>query len=129
MFNDLNYHIANLSFNPRCVPHFYWVTNQAWTMNCNNPLLKLEGRFVQLVALKITSRDRKAAMEGDVVTRNKKRVVIGGSHGKTSTTAMILHVLNYVHLECDYLVGAQLEGFDTMVKLTHDAPSTSTLPN
>ncbi len=55
-------------------------------------------------------------------SRNKKRVVIGGSHGKTSITAMILHVLNYVHLDCDYLVGAQLEGFDTMVKLTHEAP-------
>lgn len=55
-------------------------------------------------------------------SKNKKRVVIGGSHGKTSITAMILHVLQNLNIECDYMVGAQLDGFDTMVKLTHDAP-------
>ena len=54
-------------------------------------------------------------------SKNKKRVVIGGSHGKTSITAMILHVLQNLNVNCDYMVGAQLEGFDTMVKLTHDA--------
>jgi UDP-N-acetylmuramate: L-alanyl-gamma-D-glutamyl-meso-diaminopimelate ligase len=54
--------------------------------------------------------------------KHKKRVVIGGSHGKTSITAMILHVLQYHQLACDYMVGAQLDGFDTMVKLTQDAP-------
>jgi UDP-N-acetylmuramate: L-alanyl-gamma-D-glutamyl-meso-diaminopimelate ligase len=55
-------------------------------------------------------------------SKNKKRVVIGGSHGKTSITAMILHVLQNLNIDCDYMVGAQLEGFDTMVKLTHEAP-------
>ncbi|MEC8852872.1 MAG: Mur ligase family protein [Bacteroidota bacterium] len=55
-------------------------------------------------------------------SKNKKRVVIGGSHGKTSITAMILHVLQNLNINCDYMVGAQLEGFDTMVKLSHDAP-------
>ena len=55
-------------------------------------------------------------------SKNKKRVVIGGSHGKTSITAMILHVLHNLNIDCDYMVGAQLEGFDTMVKLTHQAP-------
>ncbi len=55
-------------------------------------------------------------------TKDKTRVVIGGSHGKTTITAMILHVLRYHHLDADYLVGAQLEGFDTMVKLTKEAP-------
>jgi UDP-N-acetylmuramate: L-alanyl-gamma-D-glutamyl-meso-diaminopimelate ligase len=54
-------------------------------------------------------------------TKDKVRVVVGGSHGKTTITAMILHVLNYHNLDCDYLVGAQLEGFDTMVKLTKEA--------
>lgn len=54
-------------------------------------------------------------------TKNKIRVVIGGSHGKTSITAMILHVLHFHKIDCDYLVGAQLEGFDTMVKLTEEA--------
>lgn len=53
--------------------------------------------------------------------RDKKRVVIGGSHGKTSITAMVLHVLTYHKVDCDYMVGAQLEGFDTMVRLTSDA--------
>lgn len=52
---------------------------------------------------------------------NKTRVVIGGSHGKTSTTAMILHVLNYWNIDNDYLVGAQLDGFERMVRLS-DAP-------
>ncbi len=51
-------------------------------------------------------------------SKNKTRVVIGGSHGKTTITSMILHVLNYHNKEVDYMVGAQLEGFDTMVKLT-----------
>ncbi|MAY82797.1 MAG: peptidoglycan synthetase [Flavobacteriales bacterium] len=53
--------------------------------------------------------------------KDKKRVVIAGSHGKTSMTAMILHVLSKLNINCDYLVGAQLEGFHTMVKLS-DAP-------
>ncbi|WP_196859035.1 UDP-N-acetylmuramate--L-alanine ligase [Pedobacter sp. CAN_A7] len=55
-------------------------------------------------------------------TKDKLRVVIGGSHGKTTITSMILHVLNFYHRDFDYLVGAQLEGFDTMVKVTDEAP-------
>lgn len=51
-------------------------------------------------------------------SKNKTRVVIGGSHGKTTITSMILHVLNYHGIEVDYMVGAQLDGFDTMVHLT-----------
>lgn len=54
-------------------------------------------------------------------SKHKTRVVIGGSHGKTTITAMILHVLNYHDIEVDYMVGAQLDGFDVMVKLTDDA--------
>ncbi len=54
-------------------------------------------------------------------TKDKTRVVIGGSHGKTSITATILHVLNYHNINCDYMVGAQLEGFECMVKLSKDA--------
>ncbi len=53
--------------------------------------------------------------------QDKKRVVVAGSHGKTTTTAMIMHVLRTLHRPFDYLVGAQLEGFDTMVQLS-DAP-------
>ena len=51
-------------------------------------------------------------------SKQKTRVVIGGSHGKTTITAMILHVMNYHDKEVDYMVGAQLEGFDTMVHLS-----------
>src|SRR5690606_27412748 len=51
----------------------------------------------------------------------KRRIVIAGSHGKTTTTAMILHVLKSLDKDFDYLVGAQLEGFDNMVRLS-DAP-------
>ena len=50
----------------------------------------------------------------------KTRVVIGGSHGKTTITSMILHVMNYHNIAVDYLVGAQLEGFDNMVHLTEE---------
>ncbi|HPS46575.1 MAG TPA: Mur ligase domain-containing protein, partial [Bacteroidales bacterium] len=55
-------------------------------------------------------------------SKTKKRIVIGGSHGKTTITAMIIHVLNYCKIDCDYMVGAQLEGFEVMVKLTEKAP-------
>ncbi|GEO05392.1 peptidoglycan synthetase [Adhaeribacter aerolatus] len=55
-------------------------------------------------------------------SRNKQRVVIGGSHGKTSITSIIMHVLKHHNRLFDYAVGAQLEGFDNMVKLTEDAP-------
>ncbi len=55
-------------------------------------------------------------------TKDKKRVVIGGSHGKTTITSMILHVLKFHNKNFDFMVGAQLDGFDTMVKLSHDAP-------
>lgn len=54
-------------------------------------------------------------------SKNKKRIVIGGSHGKTTITSMVLHVLNQTNLEYDYMVGAQLEGYDCMVKLS-EAP-------
>ena len=53
-------------------------------------------------------------------TKNKTRVVIAGSHGKTTITSMVLHVLNYWEKEVDYMIGAQLEGFDTMVHLTQE---------
>ena len=54
------------------------------------------------------------------MSKNKTRVVIGGSHGKTSITAMVLHVLNQNGKEVDFMVGAQLEGFETMVHLTDE---------
>lgn len=52
--------------------------------------------------------------------KEKTRVVIGGSHGKTTITSMILHVLHYHDREVDFMVGAQLQGFDTMVHLTEE---------
>jgi len=54
-------------------------------------------------------------------SKNKQRIVIGGSHGKTTITSMIMHVLKVSNKKFDYLVGAQLNGFDTMVQLS-DAP-------
>ncbi|MES2691004.1 MAG: Mur ligase family protein [Bacteroidota bacterium] len=51
-------------------------------------------------------------------TKEKKRIVIGGSHGKTSTTAMILFVLKYYNVDFDYLVGSLIDGFDTMVGIS-----------
>lgn len=55
-------------------------------------------------------------------TKDKTRVVIGGSHGKTTITSMIMHVLKFNNKKFDYMVGAQIEGFETMVSLTEDAP-------
>ncbi len=52
-------------------------------------------------------------------SKNKLRVVIGGSHGKTTITAMILHVLQKLKYDFDYMVGAKLDGFDTMVRLSN----------
>ena len=52
-------------------------------------------------------------------SKDKIRIVIGGSHGKTSITSLILHVLKIQNIEADYMVGAQLDGFEVMVKLTN----------
>ena len=54
-------------------------------------------------------------------TKDQLRIVIGGSHGKTSITSMILHVLSKNNIDHNYMVGAQLEGFDCMVKLSKEA--------
>lgn len=54
-------------------------------------------------------------------TKNKTRIVIGGSHGKTTITSMLLHVFNLCGKACDFMVGAQLAGFDCMVRLTEEA--------
>lgn len=54
-------------------------------------------------------------------SKDKTRVVVAGSHGKTTTTSMIMHILKSLDMDFDYLVGAQLEGFDAMVRFS-DAP-------
>jgi UDP-N-acetylmuramate: L-alanyl-gamma-D-glutamyl-meso-diaminopimelate ligase len=55
-------------------------------------------------------------------SKNKQRIVIAGSHGKTTTTAMIMHVLKFTNKKFDYLVGAAVPGFEQTVKLSEDAP-------
>ncbi|MEM7036638.1 MAG: Mur ligase family protein [Bacteroidota bacterium] len=55
-------------------------------------------------------------------SKHKHRVVICGSHGKTTITSMVMHVMRCLGREFDYLVGGQIQGFDTMVKLSNDAP-------
>lgn len=55
-------------------------------------------------------------------SEHKTRIVIGGSHGKTSITSMLLHVMQRCKVDTDYMVGAQLEGFQVMVRLTDEAP-------
>lgn len=54
-------------------------------------------------------------------SKDKIRIVVGGSHGKTTITSMIIHVLQQNHIDCDYMVGAQLDGFEVMVKLSEEA--------
>ena len=56
------------------------------------------------------------------VSKNKHRVVIAGSHGKTTITSMVMHVLKENNFNFDYMVGAKVKGFDTSVKITEDAP-------
>ncbi len=53
--------------------------------------------------------------------RQKTRVVIGGSHGKTTITAVLLHVFRFCRINADYMIGARLKGFDVMVRLSDDA--------
>lgn len=55
-------------------------------------------------------------------SRNKKRIVIGGSHGKTTITGMVMHVLKEMGKDFDYMVGSKLRNFDVMVRLSDDAP-------
>ena len=71
----------------------------------------------QELGLKIVSYPEFIAEE----SKDKKKIVVAGSHGKTTTTAMIMHVLSYQEIHFDYLIGAELEGFQRMVKLS-DAP-------
>ncbi len=54
-------------------------------------------------------------------SKDKIRVVIGGSHGKTTITSMLLHVVNELKMDVDYMVGAQLEGYDCMARLSESA--------
>ena len=54
-------------------------------------------------------------------TQDKRRIVIAGSHGKTTITAMIMHVLKHCNIEFDYMAGSQLEGFDDMVHLSDNS--------
>lgn len=54
-------------------------------------------------------------------TKDKVRIVVGGSHGKSTTTSMILYALRELGVECDYMVGAEIEGFDGMVRLSETA--------
>jgi UDP-N-acetylmuramate: L-alanyl-gamma-D-glutamyl-meso-diaminopimelate ligase len=53
-------------------------------------------------------------------SKSKTRITIGGSHGKTTVSSMILHVLNFYDIKVDYLLGAQIEGFENMVHISDD---------
>ena len=79
----------------------------------NNPELKR----AQELGLKIYSYPEYLYEQ----SKDKCRIVIGGSHGKTTITAIILHVFQKCNINTDYMVGAQLEGFEVMVKLTDEA--------
>lgn len=79
----------------------------------NNPELQK----AQALNLPIMSFPEFVAKE----TKDKKRIVVAGSHGKTTTTAMIMHVLSQLGKNFDYIVGSSIEGFDLSVRLS-DAP-------
>ena len=54
-------------------------------------------------------------------TKDKKRIVVAGSHGKTTTTAMIMHVFRFLGIKFDYMVGSVIDGFETMVGLSEES--------
>jgi UDP-N-acetylmuramate: L-alanyl-gamma-D-glutamyl-meso-diaminopimelate ligase len=54
-------------------------------------------------------------------TKDKKRLVVAGSHGKTTTTAMIMHVFKYLNIKFDYMIGSLIDGYETMVELSDDS--------
>jgi UDP-N-acetylmuramate: L-alanyl-gamma-D-glutamyl-meso-diaminopimelate ligase len=54
-------------------------------------------------------------------TKDKKRIVVAGSHGKTTTTAMIMHVFKFLNIKFDYMVGSLIDGYETMVSLSDDS--------
>ena len=103
---------------------------EGWDINSINPdldavILGMHARVDNPELLKAQELGLKIYSYPEYIyeqSKDKLRVVIGGSHGKTTITSMILHVLNFYKRDFDYLVGAQLEGFDTMVKVTADAP-------
>src|SRR6185295_13972529 len=56
-------------------------------------------------------------------SKNKTRIVIAGSHGKTSITAMVMHILNKNNRDFDYMVGSAVKGFEITVRLSNDSPA------
>jgi UDP-N-acetylmuramate: L-alanyl-gamma-D-glutamyl-meso-diaminopimelate ligase len=91
------------------------------TTNIDAIILGMHAKADNLELLKATQLGLKIYSYPEFLyeqSKNKTRVVIGGSHGKTTITSMILHVMHYHNIAVDYMVGAQLEGFDTMVHLT-----------
>ncbi len=59
-------------------------------------------------------------------TKTKKRIVVAGSHGKTTTTAMIMHVFRHAGIKFDYMVGSTIDGYETMVGLSDESEVAST---
>ena len=103
--------------------NFGWDANRI-TTNIDVIILGMHARIEKPELLKAQELGLKVYSYPEYIyeqSKNKTRVVIGGSHGKTSITSMILHVLEKCKLDFDYMVGAQLKGFETMVKIT-DAP-------
>lgn len=101
-------------------PEYGWYTEKI-EPNIDAVILGMHARIdnpelikAQKLGLKIYSYPEFVAAQ----SMDKTRVVIAGSHGKTTTTSIILHALSAKDISYDYLVGAQLEGFDRMVKLS-----------
>jgi len=103
--------------------HWGWFTNKI-TSDIDAIILGMHARIDNPELLKAKELGMKIYSYPEYIyeqTKDKTRVVIGGSHGKTTTTSMIMHVLKLNQIEFDYMVGAQIEGFDTMVKLSEEA--------
>lgn len=115
--------LGRLKTHNLCPPEFGWFPNKI-TSDLDFVILGMHARADNPELLKAKELGLKIYSFPDYVYEhavNKKRIVIAGSHGKTTTTAMIMHVLKELKYDFDYLVGSQLAGFDTMVRFS-EAP-------
>ncbi len=103
-------------------PHMGWNPDENIHSNLDAVILGMHARVDNPELLKAQKLGLKIYSYPEYIyeqSKNKQRVVIAGSHGKTSITSMILHVLKFNNKDFDYLVGAQIEGFETMVRLSN----------
>lgn len=122
IYNPARYRLANLGLLPEKMGWF----PEKITLDIDVIILGMHARADNPELLRAQALGIRVMSYPEYVyeqSKGQQRIVIAGSHGKTTTTSMIMHVLQYHQRDFDYLVGAILEGFDTMARFS-DAPLT-----